>query len=153
MYLCSTDTKIFVIMKKFILSLLTIFAATASWADTALIVHQKSGGVVNYAFREKPVVTYSEGYLIITAVDAKVSYPLSDMQKFTFGDVEEDQITRITAPVDVAPQPTFIYTIDGKLVRTLQPSDDGTTPANIDGLPAGTYVIKNGKTTYKVLKK
>ena len=52
-------------MKKFILSLLTIFAATASWADTALIVHQKSGGVVNYAFREKPVVTYSEGYLII----------------------------------------------------------------------------------------
>ena len=140
-------------MKKVIFCLLTLFAATASWAETALIVHQKSGGTVQYAFREKPVVTYSEGYLIISASEASVSYPLSNMQKFTFGDVEEDQITRITAPADVAPQPTFIYSIDGKLMRTLQPSEDGTTSASVEGLPTGTYIIKNGKTTYKVVKK
>ena len=140
-------------MKKVIFCLLTLFAATASWAETALIVHQKSGGTVQYAFREKPVVTYSDGYLIISASEASVSYPLSNMQKFTFGDVEEDQITRITAPADVAPQPTFIYSIDGKLMRTLQPSEDGTTSASVEGLPTGTYIIKNGKTTYKVVKK
>ena len=140
-------------MKKVIFSLLTLFAATAAWADTALIVHQKSGGVVQYAFSEKPVVTYNEGYLVISASEASVSYPLSDMQKFTFGEAEEDQITRITAPVNVAPQPTYIYSIDGKLMRTLKPSDDGTTSASLEGLPAGTYVVKNGKTTYKVLKK
>ena len=140
-------------MKKLILSLLVLFAATTTWAETALVVHQKSGGTVMYAFREKPVVTYSESYLVISVEGAQVSYPLSDMQKFTFADVPEDQITLITAPASVVPQPTYIYSIDGKLMRTLQPNENGTTSASVEGLPTGTYIIKNGKTTYKVAKK
>lgn len=132
--------------------LLTFAAASISQAETALIVHQKSGGTVEFAFREKPVVTYSEGYLVISVSEASVSYPLSDMQKFTFGELS-DNYTRITAPVEVAPQPTYIYNISGILVRTLQLSEDGSTPATIDGLPTGTYIIKNGNTNYKVIKK
>lgn len=139
-------------MKKVIFSLLTLIAATASWADTALIVHQKSGGTVEYAFSEKPVVTYSNGNLVISVPGASVEYPLSNMEKFTFGEVS-DMVTRIKAPVDVAPQPTYIYNVSGVLMRTFQPGEDGTTPATLDGLPAGTYVIKNGKTSYKVAKK
>ena len=139
-------------MKKLFFLLLALFAATASWADSALFVHQKSGGVVEYAFSEKPVVTYSEGYLVISVPEASVSYPLSNLQKFTFGDVDE-QVTRIVAPVNTAPQPTYIYSLDGKLMRTLQPSEDGTTSASLEGLPSGTYVVKNGKTSYKVLKR
>lgn len=139
-------------MKKVIFSLLMLFAATASWADTALIVHQKSGGTVEYAFSEKPVVTYSNGNLVISVPGASVEYPLSNMEKFTFGEVT-DMVTRITAPVDVAPQPTYIYNVSGVLMRTFQPGENGTTPASLDGLPAGTYVIKNGKTSYKVAKK
>ena len=136
-----------------ILSMLVAFVATAaSWADTALFVHQKSGGMLEIAFSEKPVVTYSEGYLVITSGLASVSYPLSDMQKFTFGEVN-DQVTRITAPTNAAPQPTYIYSVGGVLMRTYQPGDNGTTSASLEGLPAGTYVIKNGKTSYKVLKK
>ncbi len=139
-------------MKKLIFSLLSLFAATAMQADTALFVHQKSGGVVEYAFSEKPVVTYKEGHLVISAAEASVMYPLSDMQKFTFGEVD-DQVTRIVAPVDMAPQPTQIYSIDGKLMRTYQPGENGATSASLEGLTSGTYIIKNGKTSYKVLKK
>ncbi len=139
-------------MKKLIFSLLSLFAATAMQADTALFVHQKSGGVVEYAFSEKPVVTYQEGHLVISAAEASVMYPLSDMQKFTFGEVD-DQVTRIVAPVDMAPQPTQIYSIDGKLMRTYQPGENGATSASLEGLTSGTYIIKNGKTSYKVLKK
>ena len=139
-------------MKRLLLLLLTFAAASISRAETALIVHQKSGGTVEFAFREKPVVTYSEGYLVISVSEASVSYPLSDMQKFTFGELS-DNYTRITAPVEVAPQPTYIYNISGILVRTLQPSEDGSTPATIDGLPTGTYIIKNGNTNYKINKK
>lgn len=138
-------------MKKLIFSMLALFAATTLCAETALIVHQKSGGTVEYSFKEKPVVTYSEGYLVISVVGASVEYPLSNMQKFTFGEVS-DMVTRITAPVNVAPQPTFIYNMGGMLMRTFQPSEDGTTPATLDGLPSGTYIIKNGSTSYKVLK-
>ena len=139
-------------MKKLFFSLLILFVSTASWADSALFVHQKSGGVVEYAFSEKPVVTYSEGYLVISVPEASVSYPLSNLQKFTFGEVD-DQVTRIVAPVNTVPQATYIYSLDGKLMRTLQPSEDGTTSASLEGLPSGTYVVKNGKTSYKVMKR
>ena len=129
-----------------------LMAVATSWAETALIVHQKSGGTVEYAFSEKPVVTYKDGYLVISAAEASVEYPLSNMQKFTFGEVS-DLVTRIKAPTGTAPEPTFIYNIGGVLMRTLQPSEDGSTSASLDGLPAGTYIIKNGKTSYKIIKK
>ena len=132
--------------------LLATVAAAAHGAETALIVHQKSGGTVEFAFSEKPVVTYADGCLVVSVQGASVEYPLSDMQKFTFGEVS-DQYTRIVAPAQRKPQPTCIYNVGGVLLRTLQPSADGTTPASLDGLPAGTYIIKNGTTTYKTIKK
>lgn len=133
-------------------ALLLMAAGLASRAETALIVHQKTGGTVEYSFAEKPVVTYSDGYLVISAQEASVMYPMSNMQKITFGEVS-DQATRITVPANVKPQPTYIYNVGGILVRTFQPTDDSTTPASLDGLPAGTYIIKNGNTTYKTIKK
>lgn len=139
-------------MKRLALSLLTLFAVAISWADSALFVHQKSGGVVEFAFSERPVVTYNEGNLIISVANASVTYPLEDMQKFTFGEVDDD-VTRIVAPESVTPQPTYIYSVDGKLMRTLEPGKDGRTPASVVGLPAGTYIVKNGKTSYKIQKK
>ena len=139
-------------MKKLILSLLTILTCSAMWAETALFVHEKSGGVLQISFSEKPVVTYNEGNLVITASNASVMYPLSNMQKFTFGEVDE-LVTTITAPVNVAPQPTYIYSIDGKLMRTYKPGENGRTSTSLDGLGAGTYIIKNGTTSYKMLKR
>jgi hypothetical protein len=139
-------------MKRPFLMLLMFAVFATSHASTALIVHQKSGGTVEYAFSEKPVVTYRDGYLVISAIGASVSYPLSNMQKFTFGEVS-DLVTRITALSGTKPQPTYIYNVGGVLVRSFEPSEDSSTPANLDGLPAGTYIIKNGKTSYKINKK
>lgn len=141
-------------MKRLLFSLLAFVAAQAPRADTALIVHQKSGGTVEFAFREKPVVTYSDDYLVISVQDgqATVSYPLGNLQKFTFGETS-DSYTRIVPPKEVAPQPTYIYNVGGVLLRTIRPSADGSTSASLDGLPAGTYIIKNGTTNYKTIKK
>lgn len=139
-------------MKKLFFLFLSFMVVVASHAQTALIVHQKSGGTIEFAFSEKPVVTYSKDFLVISVAEASVSYPLSDMQKFTFGKVS-DNYTRITVPAEVVSLPTYIYNLSGILMRTLQPSEDGSTPATLDGLPAGTYIIKNGKTTYKTTKR
>ena len=139
-------------MKKLLLSLFLAFAGTTVWAETALFVHQKNGGLLEISFSEKPVVTYSDGYVVVRTADASVSYPISNMQKFTFGEVD-DQVTRITAPADAAPQPTNIYSLDGKLLRTYKPGEDGRTSTSLEGLPAGTYVIQNGTTSYKMLKR
>ena len=147
-------------MNRLLLSLLAIVAAaTAPRAETDLIdllvVHQKSGGTVEYAFNEKPVVTFSDDNLVITFKDdAFIEFPLSDMQKFTFTKVDSDTWEdRITVPKETTPQPTYIYNVSGILMRTLQPSEDGSTPATLEGLPADTYIIKNGNTSYKIFKK
>lgn len=139
-------------MKRLFFSLLVFLAGISCRAQTALIVHQKSGGTVEYAFSEKPVVTYCDGYLVISAPMASVVYPLTDMLKFTFGEVS-DQVTRIVAPADQKPQPTYIYNVGGILMRTIEPGNDGSTSASLDGLPAGTYIIKNGNTSYKTIKR
>ncbi|MBR4130206.1 MAG: hypothetical protein IKU02_04680 [Bacteroidaceae bacterium] len=139
-------------MKKLILSLLTLFATTAIWAETALFVHLESGEVVEISFAEKPVVTYNESRLVISVENASVSFPLENMQKFTFGEVDED-VTRIVAPTNATPQPTYIFGIDGKLMCTYKPGENGSTSASLEGLPAGTYVIKNGNVSYKYLKR
>ena len=134
------------------ISLLTLVVASLSFARTSLIVHQKTGGTTEFAFSENPVVTYRDGYLVISTAETSVLYPLTDMAKFTFSEVT-NPVTRITVPTAVAPQPTLIYNISGILLRTLQPNVDGSTPASIDGLPKGTYIIKNGKTSYKISKR
>ncbi len=114
-------------MKKLFFLFLMLSAVVTSHAETALIVHQKSGGTVEYSFAEKPVVTYKDGYLVISAQEASVMYPMKNMHKFTFGEVS-DMVTRITPPKDVKPQPTYIYNISGILVHTLQPSEDSRHP-------------------------
>ena len=116
-------------MKKLLLSLFLAFAGTTVWAETALFVHQKNGGLLEISFSEKPVVTYSDGYVVVRTADASVSYQIREMQKFTFGEA------------------------DGKLLRTYKPGEDGRTSTSLEGLPAGTYVIKNGTTSYKMLKR
>lgn len=139
-------------MKKIILSMLTLFAATVLRAETALFVHLESGEVVEISFAEKPVVTYNENRLVISVENASVSFPLENMKKFTFGEVD-DEVTRITVPASTTPQPTYIYSIDGKLLRTFKPGEDGSASASLEGLPAGTYVVKNGNVSYKYLKR
>ena len=135
-------------------------ASAASRANFSLMVHRKSGGLVEYAFSEQPIVTYEGDYLIISSglIDlegtggASVWFPLDDVRKLTIEETTEN-VTRVTAPKNEKAHPTQIFTLDGKLVRTLQPAADGTTSASLDGLPAGTYVIKNGSLTYKAARK
>lgn len=135
-----------------LLLVIMLVAGQSTWAGMALVVHQKSGGTVEFAFSKKPVLTYSGGNVVITSTETSVEYPLSDIQKFTFNE-ETDGVERIIAPANQLPQPTYIYNVGGMLMRTLQPNKDGTTPATLEGLPAGTYIIKNGTTKYKIIKK
>lgn len=135
-----------------ILLVIMLAVGQSTWAGMALVVHQKSGGTVEYTFSKNPVVTYSGGNVVITTTEASVVYPMSDLEKFTFKEAT-NRVERITAPANQTPQPTYIYNVGGMLLNTLQPNEDGTTPATLDGLPAGTYIIKNGKTTYKIIKR
>ena len=135
-------------MKKQLLLMLSLLGTATAFAQSTLNVHQKSGGTVSYAFSEKPVVTYSGNSLVLTTAKVNVEYPLSNLDKLTFEDGEANAIDQVSmeAPADAV---THIYNMSGVLVKSV----DASKPISTDDLKPGVYVIKNGKTTYKIIKK
>lgn len=139
------------IMKRnLLLALASLLLGTASaFAQNTLNIHQKTGGVVSYSFSEKPVVTYTEDGIHLVTNSVEVDYPLSNLEKFTFEDnVSPSGIIR----TEGGSSDVQIYSVGGTLVKTVK-ATDGVTTFSTKDLPAGIYVIKNGKSTYKIVKK
>lgn len=136
--------------RKNLLALASLFLGAASaFAQNTLNVHQKSGGVVSYSFSEKPVVTYTEDGIHLVTNSVEVDYPLSNLEKFTFEDsTSPSGIIR----TEGGSSDVQIYSVGGTLVKTIK-ANEGTTTFSTSDLPAGIYVIKNGKSTYKIIKK
>ena len=134
--------------RKLILISALACAMSQAFAQSTLNVHQKNGGIVSYAFSEKPVVSYSGNTLVLTTAKVNVEYPLSNLDKLTFEDGEANAINQVSmeAPADAV---THIYNMSGVLVKSV----DASKPISTDDLTSGVYVITNGKTTYKIIKK
>lgn len=135
-------------MKKQLLLMLIAMGTATAFAQSTLNVHQKSGGAVSYAFSEKPVVTYSGDNLVLKTAKVEVEYPLGNLEKLTFGTAEADAINQVTTELP-SERVTHIYDMGGALVKSV----DVSLPLSTDGLKPGVYVIKNGKSTYKIIKK
>lgn len=137
--------------RKLLLSALGLLLGVAASAQNTLNIHQKDGAVVLYAFSEKPVVTYTDEGIHLVTTKVEIDYPMANLEKWTFeeGDapVSVETITTSGTADDIR-----IYTTSGVLVKTISQSE-GTASFSTADLPAGIYIIKNGKTTYKITKK
>lgn len=137
--------------KNLLLAVVSMFLCSISaFAQNTLNIHQKNGGVVSYAFSEKPVVTYADGGITLTTTHVDVYFPLSELVKFTFEDDQQGS-TGILRTLGTSDD-VLIYDTAGVLVHTAKETD-GKTTFSTANLPAGTYIIKNGKTTYKIIKR
>jgi len=76
-------------MKKKILLLLAFMVCSAAslFAQTALVVVQKSGGNVYYSFEDSPKVTFTSKDVVISTSKTVVEYPLADLLSFNFDDM------------------------------------------------------------------
>lgn len=136
--------------KTLLLSIMSLFFGIATClAQNTLNIHQKSGGVVSYGFSEKPVVTYTREYMHVETVSVSIDYPVSNVQKLTFKD-SESSIGELR--VEEESLDLLIYNLKGQLVKKAE-SEDGISQLDIQELPAGIYLVKNGKTTFKIVKK
>ena len=137
--------------RNILLAIASLFLSLASaFAQNTLNIHQKSGGVVSYAFSEKPVVTYTADGIHLSTSKVEVDYPLSNLEKFTFEDGETDAVESVKA--EGIAGDVRIYSINGVLVKTVKQSEGSASFSTAD-LPKGTYIIKNGVTTYKITKR
>lgn len=132
------------------LTILSLFlCAAACFAQNTLNVHQKDGTVVKYGFSEKPTVTYTDTGIHLTTTKVEVDYPFANLDMFTFSD-EASAIDVLKT--EMANDDVRIYNTNGVLLKTVKQSD-GAVSFSTSELPKGIYIIKNGKTTYKITKR
>lgn len=155
-------------MKFKLLLMLSLFigCATSLLAQTALIVHLKSGEVVYYSFSEQPKVTYSGTDLLLTTTKTKVEYPLANLQKFTFGDMangigdvlinKAEMKLENGAIVVTNAKPSSvvsIYNASGMLAKSHVVDENGNAYISSSNLKEGIYIIKSDNVTFKFIKK
>lgn len=120
--------------------------------QNALNVYSKSGSVVTYTFAEKPVVTYQDNVLVLTTEKVSVEYPLAELDKITFSDVESS-VENITMSQPNGDGTVRIYSVSGTLIRTIERREDASdVQFSIENLSEGIYIIKQGTQTYKIIK-
>lgn len=125
-------------------------SVTMLHAQNTLNVHSKSGDVVSYAFAEKPVITYLNDVLVLTTLSTTVEYPLQDLLKLTFDDDKSDiEVVTHRSESDMV----RIYSVKGQLLRAVKADEDGVTSLVLGEMAPGIYIVKNGSTSYKIVKK
>ncbi len=132
----------------FTLSLLS--ACLMVTAQQSLNLYTTSKGVVSFTFTEEPRVTFPKTDTVtVSTADVTVEFPFAEVEKMTF----EDGVTQVeTITVRDGDQTVTIYDLGGRLVRQYIPQK-GITTVNLQALPAGTYVVRDGKRSYKILKR
>ena len=142
--------------RRTILTLLIAFVSTMAWAqdmtaEAKIVVWQKSGNKTEVLFNQMPEFLYADGNVSVQNGGTTLSWPLATLDKFTFEDVEKSVPTVPTDVKDV-PEPKLditrgcaVYDLSGKLIKAKIRS--------LSELPKGTYIIKDGSVTTKVMKR
>ena len=137
------------ITRQMLLTLLLALTGLSAWAaDAKIIVWQNDGGKTEILFNQMPEFTYQDGTVSIQNGGTTLSWPLANLQKFTFEDIDLSVTTGIK-PVE---QPRLditrgcaAYDLSGQLIKQQIRS--------LSELPKGTYILKDGSVTTKVMKR
>lgn len=155
-------------MRRLIISLFCVFLTLPLLSQNTLTVHQKNGQKFGFGFEEKPIVSFTDNFLIIKSTKAEVQYELVKVAKVTFDDVNDaligikvdDTKTSITldeyyvsilgSKADIT---VLLLTSDGKQLQSYKTNTDGSVTFCIAELPEGIYIITSESLTVKILKK
>lgn len=145
------------------------FASTASAQDKqVLVVWLKGGQKITHDLTDKPETRFSNGQLMLSTAKISVSYPLSDVLRYTYegpstsisspklrsGEIRVQQNAEEMLIEGLAPGiPIETYSLDGKLLQTQHSVSREPSLITFKGQPQGVYLIKIGDTTYKFLKR
>ena len=136
------------------------------WAETAqyLVLTKNNTEVAKFALNDKPVITFSEGNLIVTCGGEEVLSTGMEGLKSSFEDVSTGiQEVRIEDPK--RPKISFgealfeglkpgdritVYTLDGKAVDYTTASEDGRAKLDVGRLGKGVFILRTPSQSIKV---
>lgn len=166
------------LVRKMALTLAVVLCAVLSYAQQAasepkysFVVWFHDGGKVSLLMDEHPVVTYSDGNIVVSTSKEQLTYAHVDVRKFTLADedISQGETTEIETSkckaqwqcqgdvmcfADCIPSESVtVYNTTGLVVVQYSISADGTLQIPLSQLGEGIYIIKIGSITYKFMKK
>ena len=131
-----------------------------------LVITATDGTQTKYLLGEMPRVYVEMPYLIISAGSTSVSFPLEQLQQMHYEKAPEEltaiegikvkENKREKERIDFSNLPAnanvSIYTLDGKLIYNLRPTQEKTLSLPFNSLKSGVYLVKVNDVTYKILK-
>ena len=143
-----TTTKRTYLARAAAMLLFAVFCTTGAWAaDSKIIVWLNDGNKSEVLFTDMPEFSYLDGNVVLKGTSTELAWPIENVQKMTFEVSEPDPDGIQTVQVgqlDLA-NGGAVYDLSGKLIKTRVKS--------LSELPKGTYVVKDGNVTVKVVKK
>ena len=136
-------------VRRLILSTLLCLGLSAR-AQQQLNIYTTSSGVVVFTFAQEPKVTFPSGETLAVSSDSlTVEFPFSEIEKITM----EDGVTRVDQLIvrDGTGDVT-VHDMQGRLILRAGARREGTQ-VDLSALPAGTYVVTDGRRSYKVMKR
>ncbi len=141
--------------------------ALAGEVKSALVIWTKDGNKVVYALAEKPKITFSDKEILLMTPDINVSFPLSNLNRFTFLNSDEVAITNIINDDPVInmdkDQLVFqslkensivaIWSLNGTEILRKTVHKTGCYSFYIGNLPNGVYIVSLNGLNYKLIKK
>ena len=134
-----------------------------------------NGNRYAYALDEHPVVTYSNGELLLDTRYEQISYPATEVRKFTFSasdNTHEEPLPPSTGLNSIEHEQlkalqhgdmffsgckggssVCVYSIDGKHIHTTQVDENGNARIMLSSYPSGVYIIKTETITHKIIKR
>ena len=131
--------------------------ASAQGDTQRMVVWLKGNQKVYHELSDKPETSFSDGLLWLKTDKVSVSYPLTDVLRYTF----EGPMTAIDSPsvrlgelrfmegkdamaFDGLPEGTTLelYSLDGKKLSTVKALNGQRTVVSLANHPAGTYIVK-----------
>lgn len=142
------DNKKLTFMRAAAVLLLSLLTTTIAWAeDSKIVVWLNDGNKSEVLFADMPELTYADGNVNIqsNSPSTTFSWPIENVQKLTFENLETGIRDIKTTGLDLLSDHFDAYDLSGKIVRKGIKS--------ISELPKGAFIIKDGKVTFKVVRK
>lgn len=132
--------------------LLAMLCSVGAWAqdeepayDPVIIIWLNDGSNQQVLFDEMPEFTFDNGVMALKGEVTEMSWPLENLNKFTFGYVSTGIRSVKATGLDILSDQMSVYDLNGKMVKKQIRS--------LSELPKGVYIIKNGRVTTKVVRK
>lgn len=157
-------------MKRYILSICTLFIFTISYAQRraeSLIIKLLDGESISFVLDECPKITFSGTEMIMTSELYETSYPLAELDNYKFGFKDASQIKNVESASEkvfqtenmiiisgLNPQTDIsVYSVNGISLFSAMADKHGEATVNLSGLPHGIYIVKYGNKSTKIQKK